>query len=284
MSFLGSLSRLVKDPPPDHVFELSEAGLAYSVGGHMEFEKFPEGTLVPSPMEDNIRQPEKISALLARVAPPNLRRRTPAALILPDYAARVSVLDFDSFPSSPEEQLSLVKFRVKKTIPFDIESAAVSYAVQPGSGGKAKIEVVAVTVSLEILARYEALFRNAGFHPGEVTTSGIATLRLLGDGDSVLLAKLAGKVLSVMILVGGKLRLFRCLALEDTTEEEIRSVLLPTLAYSEDELASPVKKILLCGFARVPDGLPVETGVLRLRAGVASPYAAGLAGYVEGAA
>ena len=52
-------------------------------------------------------------------------------MILPDYAARVSVLDFDSFPSTPEEQLSLVRFRVKKTIPFDIDSAAVSYYVQP---------------------------------------------------------------------------------------------------------------------------------------------------------
>ena len=65
-----------------------------------------------------------------------------------------------------------MRFRVKKTVPFDIESAAVSYWVQPAAGSKGKVEVVAVTVALEILARYEALFRNAGFQPGEVTTSG----------------------------------------------------------------------------------------------------------------
>ena len=64
------------------------------------------------------------------------KKRRPAAVILPDYAARVSVLDFDSFPSSPEEQLSLVRFRVKKTIPFDIDSAAVSYWVQPADQGR----------------------------------------------------------------------------------------------------------------------------------------------------
>ena len=57
-------------------------------------------------------------------------------MILPDYAARVTVLDFDAFPSVAEEQASLVRFRVKKTIPFDIDSAAVSYFPQTVAGQK----------------------------------------------------------------------------------------------------------------------------------------------------
>ncbi len=284
MSVLDSLLRLVKDPPPEHVFEMSEAGIAFAVQGHPEFEKLPPGTIVPSPLEDNLRYPERVVALLARVAPEGQRKRIPAALILPDYAARVSILDFDSFPSAPEEQLALVKFRIKKTSPFEIDSAAVSYAIQSGVSGKSKIEVVAVSVSLEILARYEALFRNAGFHPGEVTTSGIASLGLIHDAEPVLLAKLAGKVLSVMVVTGGKLKLFRCLTLEDGSDEEVLSILLPTLVYSEDELGSPLKKILLCGFEQVPRGLPVESELLRAKHGPASPWAAGLAGYMEGAA
>ena len=99
-----------------------------------------------------------------------------------------------------------------------------------------------------------------------------------------MLAKLAGKVLSVMIVASGRLRLFRCLTLEDASDQEILSVLLPTFSYSEDELASPVKKVILCGFPRVPQGLPVETDILRGRSGVAPAYGAGLAGFVEGAA
>ncbi len=47
-----------------------------------------------------------------RIAPLDNARANAAAppLILPDYAARVSVLDFDAFPTSPEEQLSLIRF------------------------------------------------------------------------------------------------------------------------------------------------------------------------------
>ncbi len=283
MSLFDSITSLVKDPPPAHIFELSESGLAYAVRGQTEFERFPEGVLVPSPVEDNLKRPEAIGAVLARIAPSNGgKKRTPAALILPDYAARVTVLDFDSFPTVPEEQLGLVKFRVKKTVPFDIESAAVSYWVQPGTGAKGKVEVVAVSVALEILAKYEALFRNAGFQAGEVTTSGIAALSLCRDGEMAVVAKLAGKVLSVMVVSAGRLKLFRCLQIEGGNDEEILSILLPTFAYAEDELGKQVKKLVLCGFTHVPQGLPVEAESLRGRSGVAAAHNAGLAGYMEG--
>src|SRR5271165_7509721 len=139
MSIIQSISRLVKDPPPEHAFEISEAGLSYAHGTQTGFERFEPDTLQVSPSVDNILRPEAISSMIARIAPPAAgKKRRPAALILPDYAARVTVLDFDSFPSAAEEQLALIKFRVKKTIPFDIESAAVRYWVQPGIGNKGK--------------------------------------------------------------------------------------------------------------------------------------------------
>ena len=283
MSLLESITNLVRDPPPAHIFELSEAGMAFAIRGHSEFEPFAPGVLVPSPVEDNLKNPEPISTLLARLASLNGgKKRTPAALILPDYAARVTVLDFDSFPTTPEEQLGLIKFRVKKTVPFDIESAAVSYWVQPGKNKKGKIEVVAVTVALEILARYEALFRNAGFQAGEVTTSGIAALSMCRDAEMAVVAKLAGKVLSVMVVAAGHLKLFRCLPLENEEDDEgIRAVLLPTFAYAEDELGTQIKKLILCGFSREPQGLPVEAEVLRGSGGVAAAHSAGLTGYME---
>src|SRR5215470_17861611 len=113
MSFLRRITRLVNDPPPSYVFELSEAGIAYAHNGTPAFEPLPEGTLRVSPLEDNLLRSEAAAHALENIAPPNgARKRRPAALILPDYAARVSVLDFDSFPKSHDEQSSLVRFRV----------------------------------------------------------------------------------------------------------------------------------------------------------------------------
>src|SRR5262245_11059280 len=233
MSILGPIAKLVKDPAPSYVFEFSETGVAFAHDRVPGFEPLPEGAIRPSPLEDNLVKPDVVAGALRKIAPPNGARKRAAAVILPDYAARVSVLDFDSFPSAAEEQAQLVRFRVKKTVPFDIDAASVGFFAQPAGSAK-KIEVVAVTVAIEILAKYEALFRNANFHPGEVTTSTLSALNLYRESGVAVIAKLAGKTLTVAVASLGKLKLFRCLALEEGSEEEILGVLYPTFAYVED--------------------------------------------------
>lgn len=293
MSFFDQISRLVKDPAPSYVFELSEAGIAFArpkngQTGESGFYPFEPGTLVVSPIEDNIHKADAATAVLKYIAPlDNSRKRRRAALILPDYAARVSVLDFDSFPSSPEEQLSLIRFRLKKTLPFDIDSAAVSYYAQPAEKGKT-IEVVAVIVALEIIARYEALFRAMNFHVGEVTTSALAALQLCPPAtnqDAVtVIAKVSEKNLTVMVLRGETLKLFRCVALEAVTEEQVLAVLQPTFSYVEDELSAPAEKLILCGFANgALAGLPYKIEAMQSRFGQPDVFNAGLLGFLEGA-
>jgi len=293
VSILNQISRLVRDPSPNYVFELSEAGIAFAHSGNGRpgdpgFAPFEPGTLVVSPVEDNIHKADAATAVLKYIAPlDHSRKRRRAALILPDFAARVSVLDFDAFPSSPEEQLSLIRFRLKKTLPFDIDSAAVSYFAQPAEKG-APIEVVAVIVALEIIARYEALFRAMNFHAGEVTTSALAALHLcppMARPDAVnVVAKLSANTLTVMVLRGETLKLFRCVALEKVTEEQSLAVLQPTFSYVEDELAAPAERLTLCGFpSGALSGLRFEREVLRSSLGVPGAFNAGLLGYLEGA-
>src|SRR5260370_3727133 len=123
MSFLPSITNFVKDPPPAYLFELSEAGIAFSHHGQTGFQALEPGTIVASPVEDNLKRPEAVLAAIDRIAPlgapkkmtgpknangamQGKRRR--AAVILLDYAARVTVLHFDSLPSTDNEQPSLV--------------------------------------------------------------------------------------------------------------------------------------------------------------------------------
>ena len=306
MSFFQQISQLVSDPAPGYVFEISEAGVAFAKGAETGFQPFEPATLVVSPVEDNVLKPEAVTAVLKNVAPLDDSKRRAAtkkrraALILPDYAARVNVLDFDSFPSAPEEQLALIRFRLKKTLPFDIDSAAVSYYAQPPEKSGGKIEVVAAIVALGVIARYEALLRGMNFHAGDVTTSALAALNLYPaappepghDGISVI-AKLSGRVLTVMVMRGATMKLFRCVALDQTNEDqasenqvnddEILTVLRPTFSYVEDELGAPVNRLILCGFREgALPGLPGERGQLRSRFGTPGAFNAGLLGYLEG--
>jgi hypothetical protein len=141
-----------------------------------------------------------------------------------------------------------------------------------------------------VIARYEAVVRAAGFQPGVVTTSTLAALDLYeGDGVAVF-AKLAGRTMTVAAIAGKAIKLFRCVTLEQpsfviaseiTSEEEIMGVLHPTFAYVEDELGTPVSKVVLCGFPHPPSALRCEIDTLRSRFGSPGAFNAGLLGYLE---
>jgi len=288
---MSLLTTLLGDPPPAWAFEISESGIAFGrteAPEQLSFRPLPEGAISVSPLRDNVQQPEVLAREVAALAPPPNGHRLRAALILPDYCARTAVLDFDSFPSDKDEQRALVRFRMKKTVPFELESAVVSYFQQPAGSG-AKIDVVVALIPVEIVARYEAPFRSAGFQPGEVVTSSLAALHMVEPNGITMIAKLGGATLSVMVLRGPVLKLARCVELTDATSEEILSVLHPTVAYVEDELRARPERLLLCGFGHTTDeeapflqaelGVPVEA--LRSRFGTPVWTNAGLLGYME---
>lgn len=285
MSFWKQIIGWMKDPPPSHVFELSEAGVAFGIQGQTGFEPFPPETLHASPLEDNLRNADVAAELLKRIAPPGNAKWRPAALILPDQAVRVSLLDFDSFPSAASEQEALVRFRVKKTIPFDVDEARISFTPLPSVSGRDKTDVLVVTVSLGILARYEALFRAASLHPGEITTSALAALELYNEPGVVILIKRSGNTLTIVAMRDGRPRLYRCLDVDSDVperfDEELLEILQPTFAFVEDEVGEPVSKLILCGLDHVPEQITLPVEPLQSTRGTPGPFNAGLLGYLE---
>jgi type IV pilus assembly protein PilM len=284
MNLLNRITGFVADPPPSYVFEISKAGIAYSQAGQTGFRKFEDGVLDVSPARDNVAKPSLFNEHVASLAPRGGKRRR-AALILPDFSARVQVLDFDAFPADSEEQISLIKFRVRKTVPFDVDSSVLSYHVQHiGS----RYDVVTAVVSLEIVARYEAPFRAAGYQPGLVTTSALAALNLAPAGGISLILKLSGHTLCAMVQEGSRLRLARTVELDHPTADEILAVLYPTIAYIEDEMNTRPERVLMIGQPHLASelsrqlSLPAEP--VDSRFGTPDENNAGLFGYLQGAA
>lgn len=288
MALIDSFRGLLQDPAPEYAFEISEAGIAYIRPGSPSplFEPLAEGVIAVSPLRDNIVKPEVLSAKIRAIAGEGSKKRRTAALILPDYCARVAVLEFDSFPKDRQEQASLVRFRMKRTVPFDIDGAALSFYPQPS--GKS-FEVIVVAAALEIVARYEAPFRATGFHPGYVTTSALAAVEL-DRGEGVhLLAKLSGRVLAITSLKNGVLKLVRCLEVPEVTYDDVTGVLFPTIAFVEDEEGARPDRLSLVGFGEIASthmqdwqrelGIRVE----HLKSSIATPepFNTGLLGYME---
>jgi type IV pilus assembly protein PilM len=129
-------------------------------------------------------------------------------LVVPDAAVRVLLLDFDDLPAKAAEALPVVRFRLKKLLPFDAEDAAVSYQVM--ASGRGGLQVLAVAMPKQVLADYEAVVREAGFEPGAVLPSTLAALAGLGEGDMPLLVVNAGREgVTTAIVKGGVVLLHR---------------------------------------------------------------------------
>jgi type IV pilus assembly protein PilM len=274
-------------------FEISEEGIAAARIGakvEMEFQPLRPGVLSISPVRENVLEEAAFLAAVKQVAATQAAwKRKGAALILPDYSARIMVLDFDQFPADAKEQLALIRFRLKRSVPFDVDTAAISYAAQAGARNT---DVVVVMTPREIVARYEAPFRAAGMNPGMVTMSSLAAIELAPETGLNVFAKLAGRVLTVLVRNKSVLKMARCVELPSADLEDVAAVLAPTLVFVEDNLGGRAEKLTLCGFGaatdeagrRFSEELGVEAEPLRSPLGTPGEANAGLLGYLRSVA
>lgn len=289
--FLEKLKGLLQDPPPAMAFEISEAGIAAARIGaraELDFQPLKAGTLTVSPLKENVQDADEFAmAVRSLAATQTARKRRDVALILPDFCARTSVLDFDTFPSDEKEQAALIRFRLKRSLPFEAESAALSYWAQ--SAGHKKMDVLAVMAPLEIVARYEAPFRALGMNPGLVTISSLAAMELAPEAGLSVMAKITGLVLTVVVRDKSRVRLVRCLELPSQDLDDVAAVLLPTFVYIEDNLGGRAEHLALCGFGadtdeaerRFREELEVEVEPMRSPLGAPGESNAGLLGYLR---
>ena len=82
------------------------------------------------------------------------------ALLLPDEVVRVFILSFDTFPRKADEAAPLLRLRLKKSVPFDVEDTTLSWMKQVGRTGN--VEVIAALARKEIVREYEQAFESRG--------------------------------------------------------------------------------------------------------------------------
>lgn len=117
-------------------------------------------------------------------------RERDVTLIVPDAAVRVLLLDFDQLPGKVTEALPVVRFRLKKLLPFDVDEAVVSYQVMANT--KDGVRALAVAIPKSVLDEYEGIVTAAGYLPGAVLPSTLAALAGLDESDAPALVINAG--------------------------------------------------------------------------------------------
>ena len=219
-------------------------------------EALPPGALVASPIETNIVNPIAVKAAVANVTKTLKLKDEDAALIVPDPVIRVFVQHFDDFPRSADEAVPMLRWKLKKSVPFEVDETLLSYMLQPSRGEG--IDVVTAIARLRIIKEYEALLEPQGLRAGVVLSSTLTAISLVEDSRPTLLARLSGTSLTTAIVREGVLAGYRCTELPTTAAEITPHLLLeevyPLAAYYQDTWQEGIQAVRVAGLRRsLPD-------------------------------
>ena len=209
--------------------------------------ELPPGSVVPDLTEPNILQPEVVRKAINDAVGSVAGRLRDIIGILPDAAVRVVLLDFDTLPSNPVEAEGVVRFRLKKSLPFDVDKAKVSYHVQQSLGG---LRLVAAVALSSVIEDYEAAFRDAGYSAGVILPSMLAALGAADADSPTLVLKVDARTTSLAILDKQQLLLFR--TLENTrgvtvTGEQLAEEVYPSVVFFQDTYHTNIERIYVAG-------------------------------------
>ncbi len=170
-------------------------------------------SLKPGNIVDRVAVTAAIRSALEQIGERHNARDANLTLVIPDSAVRVLLLDFEALPSRAAEALPLVRFRLKKLLPFEADEAMVTYQIM--STSKGIVRVLAVAMPRDVLSEYETAVREAGFEPGSVLPSTLACLAAVDEAEPALLVNANPIGVTAAIVRGGVLLLHRSVDLQE---------------------------------------------------------------------
>src|SRR5271157_5934678 len=206
----------------------------------------PSGTVTPGLQHANITSHETLVTALRESLAPVAGRSRDITLVIPDASTRILLLDFDTLPERPQDADSVVRFRLKKSLPFDVDTSSVSFDRQPADEG---IRVVAAVTPRSVLEEYESVVRDAGYNPGAVLPSMIAALGVVDASRPTMVIKVEPGTTTFAIVDQNQLLLYRALENGGTavTGESLVDDVNTSLVYFKDRYAVGVDRVLVAG-------------------------------------
>jgi Tfp pilus assembly PilM family ATPase len=276
---MSVLTSWLASPPPDAAVEIAPGRVSAVVVGvrgrdavvhGYATEPLPPGAVQASLANRNIQDPEAVSSAVRSVLSRVGRRVARVALVIPDAAAKVSLQHFDHVPAKQDDLAQLVRWQVRKSAPFPVEEAAVSFT-PCGTGASGGREFLVVLAKRAVVEEYERACSDAGVLAGLVDLTSLSVLNLLLASTSVpagdwLAAYVRPGSTSIAIARGRDLIFFRIRPEDD--EEALTDVIHQTAMYYQDRLAGQgFTRVYLGGEGRTTEAVQLARRSLEDRLG-----------------
>jgi type IV pilus assembly protein PilM len=203
----------------------------------MAFAPLSPGILQPGLAAANFADLAAVVAAFRTALDEVAAREKALTLIVPDAAVRVHLLDFDSLPAKAQDALPIVRFRLRKLAPFDVETAGVSYQIMRQDREQTRALVTVIPPAIR--AEYEDAVRTAGYESGVLLPSTLSSLATLRPDHAALVVNRSGLSLTTAITQGNELLLHRALELPtdyNAQLDEVAQAVSVAAAYFEDTM------------------------------------------------
>ncbi len=173
---------------------------------------FSSDTIKNSIKELNVLNPTEF---VARVRDAYNKILTPikrVSVSLPDSTGRSLVVDLDARFNSKEDGIAMIRWKLKKSFPIDIQELNLDFQILQ-ERGDGTTSLLVSCISRNVISQYERLLEEVGLEPFliDFTTFNIHHLfeNRLNLSENSALVIYYGGVLSILIFCDGKLEFFR---------------------------------------------------------------------------
>ena len=244
----SSIGGWFASPPPPAAVEISSrrvnaVGLSSHGGSRtltgQSSEPLPPGLVTPALNAVNVHDVAALGAAVRAAIDRLTPRPRRVALILPDTVVKVSMLRFEKLPKGQDLE-QLVRWQIRKSVPFRIDDAQVSWTDGADMAGGGR-EFLVLASRRDIIQSYERACDAAGVHAGIVD---IASLNLVNavlatlpaaSGDAWLLVHAEPDFATLIVVRGGRVIFYRNRPSEGASTD-MGDLVHQTAMYFEDRL------------------------------------------------
>jgi type IV pilus assembly protein PilM len=173
---------------------------------------FPADTVRFSLKEPNVQNPAAFVAAVREMYLRLLTNERRVSVSLPDASGRVVLLDVETRFKSRDEGIDIIRWKLKKSFPYDINEAHLDYQViEERETGE--ISLLVSLIARSVVHQYEELIAEAGLEPNRIDFTTFNLYRLFAKrlelAENSVVVTCYGEVISILVFCGGALKFYR---------------------------------------------------------------------------
>lgn len=235
----------------------------------------------PSLSAGNIADEEKFKALIKNLLDSSSINSKPLietfkgrhiSVAIPDACVKTAFLEFEDIPAERERVIAMIKWNLKKTIPFSVDETVVDFQlIDTPSVENRLYRLVVVLARKTVLDQYERLLKECRLYPNSIIPSSLAVYNLYHDTiakpDLCALLSVSTDRIAVLIVKNGKPCFYRSKEIGDENEG-LREILASLNYYQDVYRAMPAEIYLVnlrLGLADLKADLERQLGNISLK-------------------